>query len=36
MFTSLVSGTVSEISGGKFANGAASGAFVHLFNTEML
>ncbi|XPV69720.1 MAG: hypothetical protein ACNI25_03915 [Halarcobacter sp.] len=32
MFTSLVSGTVSEISGGKFANGAVTGAFVHLFN----
>ncbi|XPV69718.1 MAG: hypothetical protein ACNI25_03905 [Halarcobacter sp.] len=34
MFTSLVSGTVSEISGGKFANGAVTGAFVHLFNAE--
>jgi len=28
----IVGGTVSEISGGKFANGAVSGAFVHLFN----
>ncbi|XPV68057.1 MAG: hypothetical protein ACNI25_12185 [Halarcobacter sp.] len=34
MFTSFVSGTVSEISGGKFANGAVTGAFVHLFNAE--
>ncbi|XPV68058.1 MAG: hypothetical protein ACNI25_12190 [Halarcobacter sp.] len=32
MFTSLVSGTVSEISGGKFPNGAVTGTFVHLFN----
>jgi len=29
-----VSGTVSEATGGKFANGAVSGAFVHLFNAE--
>ena len=28
----VVGGTVSVISGGKFANGAVSGAFVHLFN----
>lgn len=28
----MVGGTVSEISGGKFANGAMSAAFVHLFN----
>ena len=30
----VVSGTVSEATGGKFANGAVSGAFVHLFNAE--
>jgi RHS repeat-associated protein len=30
----IVGGTVSEISGGKFANGAVSGAFVHMFNAE--
>ena len=29
-----VGGTVSEATGGKFANGAVSGAFVHLFNAE--
>jgi hypothetical protein len=28
-------GTTSQITGGKFANGAISGAFVHLFNAEM-
>jgi len=28
----VVGGTVSVISGGKFANGAVSGAFVHMFN----
>lgn len=33
MVTATVSGTVSEISGGKFANGAVTGAFVHLFNS---
>jgi len=29
-----VGGTASEIGGGTFANGAVSGAFVHLFNAE--
>jgi len=29
-----VGGTVSSIAGGKFANGAVSGVFVHLFNGE--
>ena len=29
-----VGGTVSDITGGKFANGAVSEAFVHLFNDE--
>jgi len=29
-----VGGTVSVIGGGTFANGAVSGAFVHLFNAE--
>lgn len=28
----LVGGTAAELSGGKFANGAATGAFAHLFN----
>ncbi len=28
----VVSGTVSEATGGKFANGAVSGAFIHMFN----
>lgn len=30
----VIGGTVSEVSGGKFANGAYSAAFGHLFNTE--
>jgi hypothetical protein len=30
----VVGGTTSVITGGKFANGAESGAFVHLFNAE--
>jgi len=30
--TAAVSGTISEITGGKFANGAVTGAFIHLFN----
>ena len=30
--SAVVSGTVSKITGGKFANGAVTGAFVHLFN----
>lgn len=28
-------GTAAELGGGKFANGAISGAFVHLFNAEL-
>ena len=31
---SVVGGTASKLGGGKFANGAVSGAFVHMFNTE--
>ena len=31
----VVSGTVSQITGGKFANGAVTGAFIHLFNSEV-
>ena len=34
MIMATIGGTVSEISGGKFANGAVTGAFTHLFNTE--
>jgi hypothetical protein len=30
----VVGGTTSVITGGKFANGAESGAFVHLYNAE--
>ncbi len=30
----IVGGTTSEISGGKFANGAVTAAFVHLYNAE--
>jgi len=30
----VVGGTASELGGGKFANGAVSGAFVHMFNGE--
>ncbi len=30
----VIGGTASEISGGKFANGTVSGAFVHMFNGE--
>ena len=30
----VVGGTASALGGGKFANGAMSGAFVHLFNHE--
>lgn len=29
-----ISGTASELAGGEFANGAISGAFIHLFNDE--
>jgi RHS repeat-associated protein len=32
MATAAVSGTVSEQTGGKFANGAMTGAFIHMFN----
>ena len=32
----VVGGTASEIGGGKFSNGAVSGAFVHMFNGEDL
>ncbi|UFH58579.1 hypothetical protein [Sulfurovum mangrovi] len=30
----IVGGTASALGGGKFANGAISGAFVHMFNSE--
>ena len=30
----MVGGTAAEIGGGKFSNGAMSGAFVHMFNAE--
>ncbi len=30
----VVGGTASEIGGGKFSNGAVTGAFVHMFNAE--
>ena len=30
----VVGGTVSQNTGGKFANGAVSGAFTHMFNAE--
>jgi len=33
--SAIVGGTASLLGGGKFANGAFSGAFVHLFNFEM-
>jgi len=35
LIMATVGGTVSQLTGGKFANGAVTGAFVHLFNTEM-
>jgi len=31
---SIIRGTASKIGGGKFSNGAVSGAFVHMFNAE--
>ncbi len=34
LIMATVGGTVSSIAGGKFANGAVSGVFVHLFNAE--
>jgi len=33
---SIVGGTASKLGGGKFSNGAVSGAFVHMFNAEGL
>ena len=30
----IVGGTASALGGGKFSNGAVSGAFVHMFNVE--
>jgi len=33
---SVVGGTASKLGGGKFSNGAVSGAFVHMFNAEGL
>ncbi len=35
LIMAIVGGTTSAISGGKFANGAVTGAFIHLFNAEM-
>ena len=32
----VIGGTASELTGGKFANGAMSAAFTHLFNEELL
>lgn len=32
MATVIVAGTVSEQTGGKFANGAMTGAFIHMYN----
>jgi len=32
--SAIVGGTASKIGGGKFSNGAVSGAFVHMFNAE--
>ncbi|PWQ95272.1 hypothetical protein [Leucothrix arctica] len=32
--SSVVGGTISRVSGGKFANGAITAAFTHLFNAE--
>jgi len=34
--SAIVGGTASKIGGGKFSNGAVSGAFVHMFNAEGL
>jgi hypothetical protein len=34
LIMATVGGTVSQLTGGKFANGAVTGAFVHLFNAE--
>ncbi|MBL3601657.1 MAG: hypothetical protein JMN25_17635 [gamma proteobacterium endosymbiont of Lamellibrachia anaximandri] len=35
LVASVVGGTASDLGGGKFANGAVSGAFVHMFNAEV-
>jgi len=32
----VVGGTTSRLTGGNFANGAVSGAFVHMFNAEAI
>lgn len=34
MVTSIAAGTISQWTGGKFANGAVSAAFTHLYNAE--
>ena len=34
LIATVVGGTVSKISGGKFSNGARTAAFAHLFNQE--
>lgn len=34
MMMAVAGGTVSQMTGGKFANGAVSAAFVHMFNAE--
>ena len=31
----MIEGTAAELGGGKFANGAQTAAFAHLFNAEM-
>ena len=36
MIMAIVGGTAAAIGGGKFANGAISGAFVHMFNAEAM
>ncbi len=36
MMAATVGGTVSQLTGGKFANGSISAAFVHLFNVEAI
>ncbi|MBD0332539.1 MAG: hypothetical protein ICV66_07775, partial [Chitinophagaceae bacterium] len=34
--SALIAGTASKLGGGKFANGAASGAFIQLYNHNLL
>ena len=34
VYASVIGGTISDRTGGKFANGAVTSAFAHLFNTE--